>query len=570
MRRIVGIYLILYSGILLFLGVPASAVSEPGILVSVYDNYGFNQSPPLPTETGRPMVGQAVQGLIQNNFDQTPLFGMSEDFIVKYEGHITAPISGDIVFLPSADDGTKLYIDGVLLDNNWVDKGGGGNLSQPVNFTAGVSLPITLWFYENGGGAFVELYWDIGNGFEIVPESAFTQSAVVTTTVPETTTTQPPLPREARVTAATDFIFQIESTQQFTARTTAVQGYSSDPHLWLYNENNQLVAANDDYYGLQSYIAVSLQPGNYRLRAGICCGNPDAWPQSSNYLYDISFSTGFSEQNYSATTTTTTTSSTSTTTTTTTTTTSTSTSTTTTTVPQTTTTHQETTTIAPVAQTTIATTTSTTTTSTVPLRPETTTTIRQTSTTARPTTTTTTTTQPPITTTTATTLASSTTTLPMQNEPQEALSQLTKEDVSAMSSNDIQNAVQDIIEEKIDEETALALVTNAAIISSVTEEQASEIFNAVDVGELSTEQAEGLIDAVQEAPEGIRKSFEQEIDIFGSGKFDTYVPVGSKINVHQRRALIAASAGAMLAAPAVSSAGQPSGSNKSRGPQGRR
>jgi hypothetical protein len=114
---------------------------------------------------------------------------MYEDFIVKYEGYITAPITGDILFWPQADDGTMFYLDGILIDQgNWVNKGGGGLQTSPQQFIAGESKPFIYWYYEDGGGANTTLYWNIGNGWEVVPESAFSKSANVTTT---TTTLAP-------------------------------------------------------------------------------------------------------------------------------------------------------------------------------------------------------------------------------------------------------------------------------------------------------------------------------------------------------------------------------------------
>ena len=125
---------------------------------------------------------------IDHNFDQQPLFYMYEDFVVKYEGFITAPCTCPIQFMAQADDGTKLFLDGVLITNDWRDKGGGGSVSQPVQFEEGVSKQITLWFYENGGGAWVQLWWMVENEWAIVPDSAFSTMAVWTTTTMEQTT----------------------------------------------------------------------------------------------------------------------------------------------------------------------------------------------------------------------------------------------------------------------------------------------------------------------------------------------------------------------------------------------
>ena len=77
------------------------------------------------------------------------------------------------------------------------------------------------------------------------------------------------------VTAPTDYTVEITEPSVFEARTFDTQRNWADPHLWLYNSNNILIAANDDYYGLQSRISINLQPGTYRLRAGVCCGDPN-------------------------------------------------------------------------------------------------------------------------------------------------------------------------------------------------------------------------------------------------------------------------------------------------------
>ncbi len=150
--------------------------------MTVYDNFGYNGNPPLPAVSGRPSVGQMTVSRVQQNFDQSPPFGMYEDFIVEYEGYITSPVSGSFRFWPQGDDGTQLYIEDVRIQNDWIDKGGGGAFSSYVNFEAGVSKKFDMWFYENGGGAWTTLYWDIGSGWEVVPDSAFTQQVAPTTT----------------------------------------------------------------------------------------------------------------------------------------------------------------------------------------------------------------------------------------------------------------------------------------------------------------------------------------------------------------------------------------------------
>jgi len=77
-----------------------------------------------------------------------------------------------------------------------------------------------------------------------------------------------------------DFVFSFSSSQVFTARTMASSG---DPALWLYSSSGGLLAYNDDGAGLgaNSLISVQLGAGTYRLRAGVCCDNANAWTGSS-------------------------------------------------------------------------------------------------------------------------------------------------------------------------------------------------------------------------------------------------------------------------------------------------
>jgi hypothetical protein len=182
------------AAILALYSTTVEAQEQPtGVLVTVYDNWTqwnqYNNAPPLPPTTR--IAGMVTQQQVLNNFDAQPLFGLRDDFVVRYEGHLTAPSTGAVQFMAQADDGTKLFINDELATDDWYDKGGGGSISAPVDFTEGVSQPFTLWFYENGGGAWVQLWWLIDGAWEIVPASAFTQLPVSTTSTTSTTTTLP-------------------------------------------------------------------------------------------------------------------------------------------------------------------------------------------------------------------------------------------------------------------------------------------------------------------------------------------------------------------------------------------
>ena len=82
-------------------------------------------------------------------------------------------------------------------------------------------------------------------------------------------------------TGPNDYYFELTAGTTFTLRTYAQQ-YGIDSQLWLYDTNDTVLAVNDDYYGLDSYISYNVQAtGTYRLRTSICCGNPNSWTGTS-------------------------------------------------------------------------------------------------------------------------------------------------------------------------------------------------------------------------------------------------------------------------------------------------
>jgi len=187
--RLFRVVLILIGASILLSSAGADAEPQPGLTVTVYNNYGYNNAPPLPEDDR--VVGTTVFSGINQNFDSNPIFNMYEDFAVKYEGFITLPCTCAVQLLALADDGTILYLDDQQITYDWYDKGNGGTISQPIEFEQDVSKKITLWFYENGGGAWVQLLWNLNEQWVVVPDSAFTQVAVTTTVATTTTSTQP-------------------------------------------------------------------------------------------------------------------------------------------------------------------------------------------------------------------------------------------------------------------------------------------------------------------------------------------------------------------------------------------
>jgi hypothetical protein len=106
--------------------------------------------------------------------------------------------------------------------------------------------------------------------------------------------------------------------------------------------------------------------------------------------------------------------------------------------------------------------------------------------------------------------------------------------------------ITQILATAVTADQAEALASNPEVLAVITEEQATEIFETIEVQQLDTTQIAELTAAIQDAPLAVQEVFEQTIDIFGG--FDDYVPTGSNIPVGERRTLIAIAAGTTLTA----------------------
>ena len=377
------------------------------------------------------------------------------------------------------------------------------------------------------------------------------------------------------ITEITDFWFSYSEPTQFLAQTYQSPGFESDPQLWLYNDDTgELIVSNDDYVGLQSKIDLEVPAGNYRLRAGTCCWEPNVW--RDGVVWNIQYELSFNGNPVNTTTTIP--------------------ETTTTWVPTTTSTEPTTTstTIAPtttVPVTEVPTTEATTTTespttteitsttvadtvapSTMPTTSQSVETVAPPQTSLTPTTTlspffptpltTSSTSAPPTVTSAPTTIPESTestestegTETPITTVPEEdtvipddptteEINQLADELVSSideLSDEEITDLVESIDVSELTEES-ISAVFSEEVLSELSDDQVTELIDAIVPSELSDEQASALSEALTDAPDGVKEEFQEQINVFG-GQFDNYVPTGSAVSVGARRAIVAATA----------------------------
>nr|WP_154923948.1 PA14 domain-containing protein [Microbacterium testaceum] len=97
----------------------------------------------------------------------------SDEFSLRATGLITFPQTGTYQVRTKSDDGTRVWLDDVLLIDRWVDQGPTAADSYAFEARAGEVRRLRIEYYENLGGARVDLQWKTpGAGdFQVVPGS---------------------------------------------------------------------------------------------------------------------------------------------------------------------------------------------------------------------------------------------------------------------------------------------------------------------------------------------------------------------------------------------------------------
>lgn len=521
---------------------PISAKAEPIAGLNAI-GYSVSAIPPIKSDTQYPSCGQEIENNINRSFDGEPFQQCPNDnFMVHYTGFITIPENQTISFMVAADDGGTVRIGETPEFGTWNLKG--CQWSAMTNFVLPAGqYPLNGWHFEAGGYACYMLAWSInGAGFVIVPDDAFTTNGVsstTTTTSVTSTSTSTTTTSTTSSTSTTTTVLEPSTTTTLFATTSIaplVQETSTT------TSTTQLLTTTtptttDQTVATTVYVApVTIPPAQpvetaiVVVPTGTIAQIEEVRPIETTLPVPVLTSVPKTD------------------------------------VPLTTETQPPQT--VPLANETVAPPTSI---NGLPvLRPSTT----------------------------ATTLivleqisspeSAPPTSLPIQQENLPNISTPIEQDslfdtVAGKNNLATQEEVDVVIEVLVDskkindevfaeilnilstpevrpeaviqvvgallntnlnQEQIVSLVSNAQVLENVTATQAEQIFTEVTESELSDEEGQQIVEAIQSVPKEIRQVFEQKIDVF-TGVFDSYVPVGSLVPIGTRRTLVAV--GAVLA-----------------------
>lgn len=93
------------------------------------------------------------------------------EYSIRYTGKVKPQFSGKYTFITNSDDGVRLWIDGKQVINDWTYHGPTINFGS-MELVAGTSYDIKMEYFQAGGGATAQLFWESKDQKkEIIPAS---------------------------------------------------------------------------------------------------------------------------------------------------------------------------------------------------------------------------------------------------------------------------------------------------------------------------------------------------------------------------------------------------------------
>src|SRR5205807_7910069 len=149
-----------------------------GLRGDYYNLLTFTGNPPNPF-SGSPAFSRVDPTV---NFD----FGIGSPdpsvqvdyFTARWSGQVQPFYSQSYNFYSTSDDGSRVWVNGLLVVTNWVTQGPTERSGPPIALTANQKYEIVMEYYEQTGGATARLSWSSTNQTKgIIPQSQLYSAA---------------------------------------------------------------------------------------------------------------------------------------------------------------------------------------------------------------------------------------------------------------------------------------------------------------------------------------------------------------------------------------------------------
>ncbi len=161
-----------------FTGTVADSPSQSGLRGKYYTGTNYN------TYKGE-WVDTTINWVGSSAFDPTLVTrtGQGDNVSVRWEGEVLADNTGTYTFYARTDDGTRLWVNNVLLVDKWVNQAA-TEWSGTISLTAGQWYSIKMEYYEATGGAEASLsYQGPSITKQIIPSTKLRTSTTASVTI---------------------------------------------------------------------------------------------------------------------------------------------------------------------------------------------------------------------------------------------------------------------------------------------------------------------------------------------------------------------------------------------------
>lgn len=147
--------------------VPASAFASP-LSAQFFNNM---------TLSGTPVATRNDPNVDFNWNGQSPQSGVNAtQWSAKWTGTLVPPATGTYTFSLTSDDGSRLFVNGQQVIDNWRDQAANTETAT-VNLTAGQPANIEVDYYQDGGASSVTLGWQPPTGQDPIAQAVATAKA---------------------------------------------------------------------------------------------------------------------------------------------------------------------------------------------------------------------------------------------------------------------------------------------------------------------------------------------------------------------------------------------------------